>query len=57
MADLYTVIAVLFLLIVVPIIFVGIIAVVSGYLRHDAEEYLAELNEEEEEPSGPRDSG
>ena len=42
-ADLLSVIAMLVLLIGVPLLVVAVIAVVSGYLQHDADRYLEEL--------------
>lgn len=48
MADLLTVLAVLFLLLGVPIILFGIIAVATGYLQHDAEVFVDDLLDEED---------
>lgn len=47
MPDIYTALAVLFLLVGMPIILFGIIAVATGYLRHDAEQFIDELEEEQ----------
>ncbi len=42
-AEFLTAIAMIILLIGVPLFVIAIIAVVTGYLQHDAEQYLDEL--------------
>ena len=44
--DLIPILAVLVLLVGVPVFVVVVLAVVSGYIQHDAEQRLAELEEE-----------
>ena len=38
------------LLVGVPLFFIGVVAVVTGYIRHDADRFLEELEEEYDDP-------
>lgn len=53
--DLLSILAVLVLLVGVPVFVVGVLAVVAGYIQHDAEQRLAVLSEEPQEPQGSED--
>lgn len=45
--SLFDVALALFLLIGMPLFVLAVLAIVSGYIRHDAEQYLADLEEED----------
>lgn len=49
--DLLTILALLVLLVGVPVFVVVVLAVVSGYIRYDAEQRLAALEEDAAEES------
>ncbi|MFC6716932.1 hypothetical protein ACFQGT_16240 [Natrialbaceae archaeon GCM10025810] len=50
--DLATLAAALFLLLGIPAILFGLIALYTGYVRYDADRYLAELEAEAETEAG-----
>ncbi|MFC4438718.1 MULTISPECIES: hypothetical protein [Natrialbaceae] len=54
--DLLSILAALVLLVVVPVFVVLVLAVVSGYIQHDAEQRLAVLSEESQESENGTDA-
>lgn len=53
-SDIGTVLAALFMLFGVPLILFGLIFLYTGYVRHDAEQYLEELEADADDPA-PQD--
>ena len=47
---------IVFLLVVVPVFVLAVMAIVTGYIQHDAEEFLEELEEQERDGSAESDA-